>query len=242
MASIEKIMKEVPHAKLITNDGRAYDYASLQTTKEYNKTYRRMLEAVKKRDTYGMQLGYSFFTNNINYLIVYPDNFRKLLNDIVEEMDKSWKNLTVTNETDAISGVANSYLALIGIENRCLAKVGNIEDWAQYDLLRSDRYKSTHNHDYEQILRLADIALNYAPGNKGYTAALKLAALCGLGRWSEAAAYFKTAKNAATNNGRYMVPPEFNYLEKVIRENGGKIGNGANKKSAGSKKSKGKRR
>lgn len=199
-----------------------------------------MLTSVKSSRDFDPQKCYAKLNNSD--ILKHPEEFRALLDQVTEIVDKNWTNLTTYNETQAITGFGQDYIALIGIEAGSPDKYTGIDKWAEKDMLNADPFKEKHQHDYEMILRLANIAIDRGAGGTEYAHGLKLMALCGLGRWQEAAAFFPKAKKAVTADGIYMVPYEFGYMEKAIRNNGGKIGGATQKTSSKGSKAKSKKR
>lgn len=96
-----------------------------------------------------------------------------------------------------------------------------LEKWAKADILNRDADTPQHKEDYERLLMLTERLLQIS-GNKldPYHHAMQLAALCGLGRWKEASAYFPKVHRSVTENGIYAVPYELTYIQNEIKKRG----------------------
>lgn len=118
---------------------------------------------------------------------------------------------------------------LKGFINNCLMFIGGdygipnmtLEKWAEADMLNRDTDTPQHKEDYERLLKLIERLLQIS-GNKigPYHHAMQVAALCGLGRWKEASAYFPKVHRSVTENGTYAVPYELNYIQNEIKKHG----------------------
>lgn len=118
---------------------------------------------------------------------------------------------------------------LEGFINNCLMFIGGdygipnmtLEKWAKADMLNCDTDTTRHKEDYERLLKLNERLLQIS-GNKRepYHHAMQLAALCGLGRWKEASAYFPKVHRSVTENGTYAVPYELTYMQDEIKKRG----------------------
>ena len=119
--------------------------------------------------------------------------------------------------------------SLDGFINNCLMFIGGdygipnmtLEKWAKADILNRDADTPQHKEDYERLLKLTERLLQIS-GNKldPYHHAMQLAALCGLGRWNEASAYFPKVHRSVTENGIYAVPYELTYIQNEIKKRG----------------------
>lgn len=118
---------------------------------------------------------------------------------------------------------------LKGFINNCLMFIGGdygipnmtLEKWAKADMLNRDADTPQHKEDYERLLKLNERLLQIS-GNylDPYHHAMQLAALCGLGRWKEASAYFPKVHRSVTENGIYAVPYELTYIQDEIKKRG----------------------
>lgn len=118
---------------------------------------------------------------------------------------------------------------LKGFINNCLMFIGGdygipnmtLEKWAEADMLNRDTDTPQHKEDYERLLKLIERLLQIS-GNKigPYHHTMQVAALCGLGRWKEASAYFPKVHRSVTENGTYAVPYELTYIQNEIKKHG----------------------
>lgn len=118
---------------------------------------------------------------------------------------------------------------LKGFINNCLMFIGGdygipnmtLEKWAEADMLNRDTDTPQHKEDYERLLKLIERLLQISGSKIGpYHHAMQVAALCGLGRWKEASAYFPKVHRSVTENGTYAVPYELTYMQKEIKKHG----------------------
>lgn len=118
---------------------------------------------------------------------------------------------------------------LKGFINNCLMFIGGdygvpnmtLNKWAKADMLNRDADTPQHKEDYERLLKLNERLLQISGNNLDpYHHAMQLAALCGLGRWKEASAYFPKVHRSVTENGIYAVPYELTYIQDEIKKRG----------------------
>lgn len=118
---------------------------------------------------------------------------------------------------------------LKGFINNCLMFIGGdygvpnmtLNKWAKADILNRDADNPQHKEDYERLLKLNERLLQISGNNLDpYHHAMQLAALCGLGRWKEASAYFPKVHRSVTENGIYAVPYELTYIQDEINKRG----------------------
>lgn len=123
----------------------------------------------------------------------------------------------------------NEKLNLKGFVNNCLMFIGadygipnmTLKKWAEADILNRDVDNPQHKEDYERLLKLNERLLQVSGNNlDSYRQAMQLAALCGLGRWKEASAYFPKVHRSVTDNGVYAVPYELTYMQDEIKKRG----------------------
>ena len=123
----------------------------------------------------------------------------------------------------------NEELNLKGFVNNCLMFIGadygipnmTLKKWAEADMLNRDVDNPQHKEDYERLLKLNERLLMVSGNNLDpYRQTMQLAALCGLGRWKEAAAYFPKVHRVVTDNGTYIVPYELDYMKDEINKRG----------------------
>ena len=162
------------------------------------------------------------------------DEYRKLSpEEVVEFKDIFKSGITVlldsvylvkptlsAAEIDNIEGFINNELHFIG-NDYGLANL-QLEGWAEADILNRDLTSGNHKEDYERILKSIDRYFSFKNSKENpYHQAMQLAALCGLERWKEAAAYFPKVHRAVTDNGQYLnVPYEITYMQNAINEHG----------------------
>lgn len=129
-----------------------------------------------------------------------------------------------------LKGFINNTLMCIGADYG-IANM-TLNSWAKADLLNHDTDNPQRKEDYEQLLKMNERVLKSPdPGEISYSQALQLAALCGLGRWKEAAAYFPKVHRSVTANGTYGVPYELTYMQQEIQKRGYKATAPSYKKS-----------
>lgn len=110
--------------------------------------------------------------------------------------------------------------------------------WVNCRINKKPNDSIVHATEYNNILALSELALKHNPQKNVYGTALQLIALCGLGRWKEAANCYPVAHRLVTKNGTCVLPDEFNGLREMINEHGYNVTNPVYKKSTGAKKSK----
>lgn len=122
-------------------------------------------------------------------------------------------------EKENLKGFINNCLMFIGGDYGILNMT--LEKWAEADMLNRDTDTPQHKEDYERLLKLIERLLQIS-GNKigPYHHAMHVAALCGLGRWKEASAYFPKVHRSVTENGTYAVPYELTYIQNEIKKHG----------------------
>lgn len=143
--------------------------------------------------------------------------------DIYQIIDHYKQKSSMNQSEDHLfSCLINNVLSFIGYDyGKANARLHN---WADNDMLRRDLQNDFHKDEYRRMLDAVEFYFKHNNNrNNPYMPAVKLAALCGLEKWAEAAKYYPIAWNAATENGTYMVPPEFDYMCAVINEHGQKV-------------------
>ena len=156
----------------------------------------------------------------IDIIWMCPDAFHSVLDRAADAVIEDWKDPISNDNINHIQALANNYIQMICLENG--EEFGSITKWADLDLLRKAANDSTAQQDYEIILALAEKILKNKP-REIYTAALQLVGLCGIGRYQEAAAYFPKAHRLITENGKYVVPKEIEYIRQFLVDKGYKV-------------------
>ena len=123
----------------------------------------------------------------------------------------------------------NEKLNLKGFINNCLMFIGadygipnmTLPKWVRADMLNRVEDNPQTREDYERLLKLSERLIQVSGENLDlYHQVMQLAALCGLGRWNEASAYFPKVHRAVTDNGTYAVPEELTYIQEELKKRG----------------------
>lgn len=199
----------------IMYEGSQYTPASLKSKLHFRQLAANCVSKAKE-NPYELKKSWQAF--DIDIIAANLDDFFKMLYDVSDVVIEEWK---APIDIEPVSIVANNLICAICMENGC-RRFGTLRIWAEMDLLRKEAVAdTTRERDYKIILALAEKALNQKSGSSNvYACALKLAGLCGTGRWQEAAAYYPTAHRMITENGLYAVPYELTYMRDVINAKG----------------------
>lgn len=122
-------------------------------------------------------------------------------------------------ELENVSGFVSNFFMHIGADYG-IANM-RLSEWAEKDILTRDLNNDAHKDDYQHVLNSIDRYFTFKkPSKDPYHQTMQLAALCGLGRWKEAASYFPKVHRAVTDNGVYAVPSELTYIQTAINNHG----------------------
>lgn len=154
---------------------------------------------------------------NPSQITMHKDVAEETLLEVIDNVYAPKKSYS-TGERYFLQQSGNNLIQFIAIDNGYTAN-SNMETWANADMLRKDIKNDAHKKEYQKLYEIVGW-INPNNGGNSDEKMMQLVALCGLGRWQEAAKLFPSVHESVTYRGDKAAPTALTYMQTVIAENG----------------------